>query len=389
MYYIRQHCSAILSSYTNEVPLAIFLRQYFKKFPILGSRDRKLLSAMAYSYYRCSKGISGKQHTEVEKVDVSLLLCENKTVPINRILDEDFQQLIGLEFNELLKELSKRSIEYSDSQNFAVDVEFSDGITQEQWIHSMLDQPLLFIRISDKYKQKVISQLNKAGISFKQEDEHCLSFANGTSLEKVLKPDSYRVQDLSSQKTAGFFQTEQDEVWWDSCCGAGGKSLLLMEKEPSIKLSVSDTRERILGNLSERFYMYGFKHPEQYLLSASDPVQTLDAFGKTLRFDSIICDVPCSGSGTWARTPEQFYFFNPEKLDEFAEQQFAIASNAVNHLKPGGKLYYITCSVFKKENEDVINLLIDKTELKLERMELINGISQQADSMFVAVLKYK
>jgi 16S rRNA (cytosine967-C5)-methyltransferase len=233
----------------------------------------------------------------------------------------------------------------------------------------------------------VISQLNKAGVSFQQPAANCLSFPNGTSLEKILKPDSYRVQDLSSQKTAGYFQTEKDEIWWDACCGAGGKSLLLMDKEPGIKLSVSDTRERILGNLSERFYMYGFKHPDQYLLSASDSLQTVDAFGKTIRFDSIICDVPCSGSGTWARTPEQLYFFDPEKLDGFAEQQFAIASNVVKHLKPGGKLYYITCSVFKNENESVVQKLLNKTGLKLETMELINGISQHADSMFVAVLK--
>jgi 16S rRNA (cytosine967-C5)-methyltransferase len=54
------------------------------------------------------------------------------------------------------------------------------------------------------------------------------------------------------------------------------------------------------------------------------------------------------------------------------------------YLKTGGRLFYITCSVFKKENEDVVDEITKETGLKLIRSSLINGISIQADSMFIA-----
>ena len=97
--------------------------------------------------------------------------------------------------------------------------------------------------------------------------------------------------------------------------------------------------------------------------------------------------MPCSGSGTWARTPEQLYFFKEERIDQYATLQTQIASNTIEYLKTGGRIIYITCSVFKKENEDVVNELIKQFSLRAISMELINGVQRKADSMFVAVLK--
>ena len=104
-------------------------------------------------------------------------------------------------------------------------------------------------------------------------------------------------------------------------------------------------------------------------------------------FDNIICDVPCTGSGTWARTPEQLYFFNEEYMREFSERQRQIARNVSTYLKPGGRLIYITCSIFRQENEEVIDHLLSGSVLTLETKQLINGIEKKADSMFVAVLR--
>ena len=103
-------------------------------------------------------------------------------------------------------------------------------------------------------------------------------------------------------------------------------------------------------------------------------------------FDSIICDVPCSGSGTWARTPEQMYFFNPANQIKYPAWQKNIAINAAQYLKPGGRLLYITCSVFEEENEQVLNEVMKVTGLQLVSSQLINGIRIKADSMFVGVL---
>ena len=93
-------------------------------------------------------------------------------------------------------------------------------------------------------------------------------------------------------------------------------------------------------------------------------------------------------AGTWARTPEQLYFCDPTSVKRFPALQKSIAKNVCAYLKNGGRLIYITCSVFKQENEEVVNSLVAQG-MELVQSALINGIGIKADSMFVAVLRKK
>ena len=100
------------------------------------------------------------------------------------------------------------------------------------------------------------------------------------------------------------------------------------------------------------------------------------------KFDLILVDAPCTGSGTWSRTPEELYFFDPKKIDHYHEIQKKILSRIV----PCSCLIYSTCSVFKKENEEIVAFLRDNYGLREDRMENIKGYDQQADTMFAARL---
>jgi 16S rRNA (cytosine967-C5)-methyltransferase len=107
-------------------------------------------------------------------------------------------------------------------------------------------------------------------------------------------------------------------------------------------------------------------------------------------YDWVISDVPCSGSGTWARTPEQFYFFHPDKLLHFADLQWSIARNTCRKVKPGGYFLYITCSVFTAENEAVVQRLLQTNpDMELVAEQLLNGVDMQADSMYAALIQRK
>jgi 16S rRNA (cytosine967-C5)-methyltransferase len=97
--------------------------------------------------------------------------------------------------------------------------------------------------------------------------------------------------------------------------------------------------------------------------------------------------VPCSGSGTWARNPEGAYFFKPEMLQALVKKQQGIVNKALRYLKPGGYLVYITCSVFRAENDDMIDHIISSGALTIENQIVINGMNKQADCLFVALLK--
>jgi 16S rRNA (cytosine967-C5)-methyltransferase len=105
------------------------------------------------------------------------------------------------------------------------------------------------------------------------------------------------------------------------------------------------------------------------------------------QFSGIILDAPCSGSGTWGRTPESSTFFKAAQIGEYAALQKKIAGNVAPFLAPGGTLIYITCSVFKEENEDAVAFLEKECGLTIEENGIISGYERNADTMFVAVAK--
>src|SRR5690606_19545575 len=100
----------------------------------------------------------------------------------------------------------------------------------------------------------------------------------------------------------------------------------------------------------------------------------------------IILDAPCTGSGTWGRTPEMLSAFDSQAIGRFAALQRKLAAQAVKHLKPGKPLIYITCSVFAEENEGVVNYLRETHGLNVQQMAVLHGYRHKADSMFVARL---
>ncbi|MFD2286497.1 hypothetical protein ACFSOV_10295 [Pedobacter petrophilus] len=146
---------------------------------------------------------------------------------------------------------------------------------------------------------------------------------------------------------------------------------------------MSDLRESILLNLDERFRLAGIK---KYHKKELDLLKNNDQVLHHYQFDGIILDAPCTGSGTWGRTPEMLTFFSEQKISFFSNMQKYIAQNVIKYLKPGKPLIYITCSAFAEENEEVVNHLTTNLPLELEKMELIKGYKNQADSMFVARL---
>jgi 16S rRNA (cytosine967-C5)-methyltransferase len=170
---------------------------------------------------------------------------------------------------------------------------------------------------------------------------------------------------------------------WDACAASGGKSIMAKDRLGKINLTVSDIRESILYNLKKRFAEAGISNFQTVVadLSANDPLPPGDLFGL------VIADVPCTGSGTWGRTPEQLYYFEEKKVNEYSHLQQKIVSNLLPHVKPGGYLLYITCSVFEKENEQQVELIAADKSMKLLRKECLIGYDKKADTMFAALFQ--
>jgi 16S rRNA (cytosine967-C5)-methyltransferase len=101
-------------------------------------------------------------------------------------------------------------------------------------------------------------------------------------------------------------------------------------------------------------------------------------------FDAIILDVPCSGSGTWGRNPENRLNFDKAKLRSYTALQEKILLNVLPLLNEGGRIIYSTCSVFKAENIGVLKVLAKHSAFKVTMSELLTGYGHKADTLFVA-----
>ncbi|HSF46238.1 MAG TPA: hypothetical protein VLA58_09510, partial [Chitinophagaceae bacterium] len=252
-----------------------------------------------------------------------------------------------------------------------------------RFVLSHLVQPRLFLRVRPGKEEVVEAGLRKAGIPYNLFD-HTVELANSTDILNALSTDKdVVVQDLSSQRTGQYIErairnTGPNARVWDCCAASGGKAIMAYDLEPSIELSVSDIRQSILENLAERFKRAGIKKYHSFIADLTS--QERAGF-----YDVVIADVPCSGSGTWGRTPEELCFFSSAKLQRYTDTQLKIIKNVSRNVKPGGMLVYLTCSVFREENEAMIERIVSETKLELQSMELAGGWESGADSMFMAL----
>jgi 16S rRNA (cytosine967-C5)-methyltransferase len=246
-------------------------------------------------------------------------------------------------------------------------------------------QPDLFIRVRPGYERAGRQKLENARLLFDFVSPNCVAIPNATKAEAVLQLDREAViQDYSSQRIREFFPITNEPIRvWDCCAASGGKSILLHDVNPAASLLVSDIRETIIHNLRSRFKTAGIQHYRSQVIDLALPA----GLQMQEQFDLVMADVPCSGSGTWGRTPEHLAFFTSEQLEHYSKLQKVILTNIVPAIRPGGHLLYITCSVYEKENEEAVNFVIENFGLSILRKETLIGYNRKADTLFAALLR--
>ena len=389
---------SVLSAYKGEVPFAVTLKKFFAENKKHGSRDRKEIAALCYAYFRAARLF--ENDTMEEKILKSVFLCSAGPNELLAQLRPGWNERIGAGIEEKCSMLNVLPIAIGSSifNLFPWKEELSEGIDFEKFATSFLIQPDLFLRLRPGKEETAKKKLLEAGISFTALSNTCLALPNASKIDTILRLDQEAViQDLSSQKTGELLQLLKQPASglrlptsvWDCCAASGGKSIMAKDILGDIDLTVTDVRESILHNLKKRFAEAGIKKYKSYVANlalSNSQLTTHDSRLTTPKYDLIIADVPCTGSGTWSRTPEQLFYFSEEKIEEYASLQKTILSNIVDSLKPGGHLLYITCSVFKKENEEAVDFLREKFQLQTVKSELIKGYDLKADTMFAGLM---
>ena len=163
-----------------------------------------------------------------------------------------------------------------------------------------------------------------------------------------------QIQDEGSQLVAELLG--QGARILDCCAAPGGKTAVLMQNNPDAQLLACDVHPTRLAVMRRRL---AISHPAARVEFRSADAASLKGVGP---FDRILCDVPCSGTGTLARNPEIRHRLQPADLARQAERQRAILANALGLLAPGGRLLYSTCSLEPEENQEVVEACLDSVE---------------------------
>ncbi|MEQ9488094.1 MAG: RsmB/NOP family class I SAM-dependent RNA methyltransferase [Alphaproteobacteria bacterium] len=164
------------------------------------------------------------------------------------------------------------------------------------------------------------------------------------------------IQDEGSQIAARLCDAKPGMKIVDFCAGAGGKSLqLAADLQNKGRIIACDTDKRRLDEAALRLKRAGAFCVERRLLkSERDSWVKQRAVRHNGGFDRVLVDAPCSGSGTWRRRPDDRWRLKPETLERFGDLQYGICDSAARLVRPGGRLIYVTCSLFRQENEAIV-----------------------------------
>ncbi len=413
-----QSAEKIIISYYGTIPLHHHLKQFFAADKKYGSKDRKHITHACYCYYRLGKSL--QQVSIQEKIKAGIFICEPQPANWETIYDNDWLNNWKTDLNVRIDFLQQQ-YDFNVVDIFPFADHLSDGIDKNSFITAHLIQPDLFLRIRPNKHNKTYSALSSANVAFHKCGDNCIALPNTTKIDQLLQLNKdVVVQDLSSQRIAEFMsaikrkatsnsplqipdsklptpdsklQTPDSKLptlsVWDCCAASGGKTILAVDTLKNIHLTVSDVRPSIIQNLKKRFAEAGIRNYHSFVADLTSSLQTpnskLQTPNSRLQHDLIICDAPCSGSGTWSRTPEQLSFFTEDKISHYTNLQKQIVKNISSAVAVNGYLLYITCSVFAAENEKVVEYIQANSSLKLQRMELLEGYNKKADTMFAAL----
>ncbi|MEJ6398777.1 RsmB/NOP family class I SAM-dependent RNA methyltransferase [Yoonia sp. 208BN28-4] len=156
------------------------------------------------------------------------------------------------------------------------------------------------------------------------------------------------LQDAASQAAMLRLNVPKDARVLDYCAGGGGKALAIAALH-DCSVTAHDISQERMRDIPARSDRAGI-HID---LAANDSLKGADPF------DLVLCDAPCSGSGTWRRTPDAKWTFTPEKLQLYNDLQREVLMKSASFTKPGGQVAYMTCSVLRSENDAIVDSFLE------------------------------
>ncbi len=379
----------------SKKPADNIINQYLKSRKYIGSSDRRFISEEFWhiirNFYKLSfeANSSSPRHLLLVHLKEKLELFEDTQYGLGALTQEDQNILARLNQSQYPNWVEAEMPQWLFEK--INDLSLAKALNQKA--------PADF-RINIKSQEMALDKLKEEGLEFYKapispigirSDKrvvlgNCMTYQDGI----------IEVQDQSSQIACILMDIKPNQKVIDYCAGAGGKALTLSYLLSNQgEIMVHDINRERLENIKPRMHRLNAKNI--YLIP-----QVNDA-----DFDTFIIDAPCSGTGTFRRSPDAKLRLTQSFIKHLNSIQKEILDTAKNKVKSGGKIIYMTCSILKDENENIINNFIknnpnfelanikdiwnkkfetpypSSNELMLE----MNPITTDSDGFFIAILK--
>lgn len=378
----------IIEAYAFNEPFSVFLKNHFRKHKKFGSKDRKNIADLCFGYFRI--GQSAVSYPIQDQIIIGFYLTHTTDSGFLLTIQQALSDSIDAAADEKQSFLQKLYPAFDASRIFVFREFLSKALDGATFNASHLIKPLVYINTRHQSQSNITKQLSLQQVPYVSHDGF-IGFEQQIDLTKWFDVDrDILVQDISSQKTISLlkdYSFTADAVW-DACAGSGGKSILAADAFHFKRHYVSDVREHMLEELSRRMKLAKVSIQQAFCvdLSNSLSVQVAKQYLPADGVDLIIADVPCTGSGTCGRSPEWLRSFDPATIELYHQRQTKIVENLLPFINQQGYLLYITCSVFARENEAVLEALSARHPINILTQQYFIGYPQRGDQLFAALI---
>lgn len=348
-------------------PADVLMKLFFKSNPQLGMRDRGLIAEGIY--YALRHYASLRWAMRPVHPDRAPRLAALVTLARQHGLETLPPSAIGQEEGPL-KNILAANLEEAPAHVRAELPQWLYDLIEAQYddtavlYPAMLEGAPLDLRVNllKANREDVLAELEKNGVQAfatpYSPDGIRLPTKPGLTQWPIYKDGLVDVQDEGSQLIARLVHPHRREMICDFCAGAGGKTLAMGALMRSTgRLYAFDVNEKRLNGMLPRMRRAGLSnvHPIAIRNEKDNRVKRLQG-----KFDRVLIDAPCTGTGTFRRNPDLKWRLSPEELDRINDIQKNVLEEASKLVKSGGRLVYATCSMLKRENQDVVEAFLEK-----------------------------
>lgn len=336
--------------FKDKSPADGIINNYLRERKYIGSGDRRFITETVWKIIRHRRRLEFEAGSK-----------EARKILLVFLKDEDLDLIFGAgEYAPpALSKEEKIWMKNLKEEVYPVDVESECP----EWLFAKIKDVALLkslnepasadLRVNAGSREQVLQDLRREGLFFAPTPYSPIGIRSSERVNLnnciAYKEGVVEVQDEASQLAAILCDVKPEHKVIDYCAGAGGKSLAIASLlNGKGKIEAHDIDWHRLEQIKPRLERLNIKNVV--------PVRELS--GKD--YDRFIIDAPCSGTGTWRRSPDAKFRLTPEKLNELTKIQSQLLEFALENTRVGGRIVYITCSILPDEDENIVSVFAQR-----------------------------